>query len=71
MNNSILDLVKKAHDAEELVSLAKEAGLDLNLEEAKQYFAKADQEVSAEDLEQVAGGAGQNDELDFSIVARF
>ena len=71
MNNNILDLAKKAHDAEELISLAKEAGLDLTLEEAKRYFAKADQEISAEDLEQVAGGAGQNDDLDFNIVARF
>lgn len=74
MNNTILELAKKASSAEELISLAKEAGLDLVLEEAMQYFAKAGHEISDADIEQVTGGVAVNKagiDLDLGIVARF
>ena len=66
--NNILDLAKKAQNAEELISLAKEAGIDLKPEEAKQYFAKANLEICDENLEQVAGGV---DALAVGTVFRF
>jgi len=66
MANNIAELAKKAQNVEELISLAKEAGIELALEEAKSYFAQA--AISDQDLESITGGAAVN-EVKISDVA--
>ena len=54
-----LTKAKQAKSAEELLTLAKESGMDLSEEQAKKAFAALNQqgELSDEELEQVAGGS--------------
>ena len=71
MMNKIAELARKAQNVEELISLAKEAGIELALEEAKKLFAQ----VSDEGLADVAGGSvgdvAKNLPTDFSPMAYF
>ena len=73
MANNIAELARKAQNVEELISLAKEAGIELMLEEAKSYFAQA--AVSDQDLESVMGGtaatADETTDVNRHIVARW
>ena len=54
MAKNIAELAQKAQNVEELIALAKEAGIELALEEAKKFFSQAC--LNDEDLEKVSGG---------------
>ena len=58
MNQELLEKVKEAKSAEELLSLAKENGVELTEDEAAGYFAQLHKsgELSDEELDNVAGG---------------
>ena len=58
MNQELLEKAKEAKSAEELLSLAKENGVELTKDEAEEYFAQMHQsgELSDEELDNVAGG---------------
>ena len=54
---------KAAKSAEELIALAKENGLELTEEEAKNYFEQwhKEGEIADDELENVSGGCGDDD----------
>ena len=54
MAKNIAELALKAQNVEELIALAKEAGIELALEEAKKFFSQAC--IDDQDLENVSGG---------------
>ena len=58
LNSELLEKAKQACTAEEIVSLAKENGVELTEEEAKEYFEQLHKsgELSDEELDSVAGG---------------
>ena len=58
----LLGQAKEAKSAEELMSLAKENGMELTKEEAEAYFAQLNKsgELSDEELDNVAGGGCHN-----------
>ena len=59
LNKELLEKAKNAENAEELVAIAKENGIELTAEEAKTYFAKLNTksgELSDDELDNVAGG---------------
>lgn len=58
----LLEQAKKAKSAEELMSLAKENGMELTKEEAEAYFVQLNKsgELSDEELDNVAGGGCHN-----------
>ena len=58
----LFEQAKEAKSAEELVSLAKENGMELTEEEAAAYFAQLNKsgELSDEELDNVAGGGCHN-----------
>ena len=58
----LFEKAKEAKSAEELVSLAKENGMELTEEEAAAYFAQLNKsgELSDEELDNVAGGGCHN-----------
>lgn len=58
MNQELLEKVKEAKSAEELLSLAKENGVELTEDEAAEYFAQLNKsgELSDEELDNVSGG---------------
>ncbi len=58
----LLEQAKEAKSAEELMSLAKENGVELTKEEAEAYFAQLNKsgELSDEELDNVAGGGCHN-----------
>lgn len=60
-NNELMEKAKEAKSAEELMSLAKENGVELTAEEAASYFAQLNKsgELSDEELDNVAGGGCQ------------
>ena len=57
-NTELLEKAKEAKSAEELLSLAKENGIEMTDEEGAAYFAqmKKNGELSDEELDNVAGG---------------
>ncbi len=64
-----LELMEKAKQAEsvkELMSIAKENGIELSTEEAETYFGKMNQsgELSDEELDDVAGGGCSGEKPD-------
>lgn len=54
----IIEKAKRAKSAEELTALAKENGIELTEDEAKEYFERLNKsdELSDEELDNVAGG---------------
>ena len=59
----LIEKAKEAKSPEELITLAKENGTEITLEEAANYFAKLNQktgDVADEELENVAGGGCYN-----------
>ena len=58
MDKELFEKAKGAKSAEELLSLAKENGMELTEEEAAAYFAQLNKsgELSDEELDNVAGG---------------
>ena len=58
----LFEQAKEAKSAEELLSLAKENGMELTEEEAAAYFAQLNKsgELSDEELDNVAGGGCHN-----------
>ncbi len=58
LNSELLEKAKQAGTAEEILSLAKENGVELTEEEAKEYFEQLHRsgELSDEELDNVAGG---------------
>ena len=59
LNEKLLEKAKDAKNAEELVAIAKENGIELTAEEAKSYFAKLNSktgELNDDELDNVAGG---------------
>ena len=58
----LLEQAKEVKSAEELMSLAKENGMELTKEEAEAYFAQLNKsgELSDEELDNVAGGGCHN-----------
>lgn len=58
MSKSLYEQARGAKSAEELISLAKTAGIDLGEENAKQLFAQLNRsgELSDDELNNVAGG---------------
>lgn len=62
MNNELFEKAKEAKSAEELMSLAKENGVELTKEETEAYFAQLNKsgELSDEELDNVAGGGCHN-----------
>ncbi len=60
-NTELLEKAKEAKSAEELLSLAKENGMELTEGEAEEYFTQLNKsgELSDEELDNVAGGGCQ------------
>ena len=59
MNQELVNKARKAKSVEELLALAKENGIELTTEQAKEYFAQLNPtkgELSDDELEDVAGG---------------
>lgn len=56
----ITEKAKQARSAEELVSLAKENGIELPDDKAREYFERLNEssELSDEELDNVSGGCG-------------
>ena len=65
MEKNIAELALKAQNVEELIVLAKEAGVELALEVAKKFFAQTC--VEDQELENVSGGVNSEDQV-FNIV---
>lgn len=61
LSKELLEKAKEAKSAEELMSFAKENGVELASEEAEEYFARLNKsgELSDEELGNVAGGGCQ------------
>ena len=61
-NTELLEKAKEAKSTEELLTLAKENGVELTKEEAEAYFAQLNKsgELSDEELDNVAGGGCHN-----------
>ncbi len=60
-NKELLQKAKEAKSAEELMTIAKENGVELTEEEASEYFARLNVsgELADEELDNVAGGGCQ------------
>ena len=59
LSKELLAKAKEAKSIEELIALAKENGIELTVEKAKEYFAKLNaknEELSDEELDNVSGG---------------
>ena len=59
LNEKLLEKAKEAKTVEELAAIAKENGIELTAEEAKNYFAKLNLkagELADDELDNVAGG---------------
>ena len=59
MNQELVNKARKAESVEELLALAKENGIELTNEQAKEYFAQLNPtkgELSDDELDAVAGG---------------
>ena len=59
MNQELVNKARKAESVEDLLALAKENGIELTNEQAKEYFAQLNPtkgELSDDELEDVAGG---------------
>ena len=59
MNKEMLEKAKTAKNVEELLALAKENGVEITEEQAKEYFEKFNTkfgELADEELDNVAGG---------------
>ena len=59
LNDKLFEKAKNAKSVEELVAIAKENGVELTAEEAKNYFAQLNQkngELDDDELDNVAGG---------------
>ena len=64
MNQELVNKARKAESVEELLALAKENGIELTNEQAKEYFAQLNPtkgELSDDELDDVSGGGcGEN-----------
>ena len=57
MTNEILEKLKAAKSVEELVEIAKANGAEITEQDAQKLFSQiSDDELSDEDLEEIAGG---------------
>ena len=59
MNQELVNKARKAESVEELLALAKENGIELTNEQAKEYFAQLNPtkgELSDDELDDVSGG---------------
>ncbi len=56
----LIEKAKQAKSSEELITLAKENGIDISNDEAEEYFERLNNsgELSDEELDNVAGGCG-------------
>ncbi len=62
----MIENAKACKTEEELLSLAKDNGIEMTEEQAKEYFAKlnpANGELSDEELDNVSGGCGRHTEI--------
>ena len=62
-NAEMIEKAKAAKSAEELITLAKDNGVEMTADEAATYFAQLNPksgELSDDDLDNVAGGACQS-----------
>ena len=58
----MLDKAAQCETAEQLIALAKEAGIEITKTEAEAYLAELENcELDAADLDKVAGGTGNDD----------
>ena len=65
LNKELLEKAKTATSAEELLALAKENGIEMTEEEAKEYFSKLNTktgELADDELDNVSGGCSSGDE---------
>ncbi|XWN30184.1 MAG: Nif11-like leader peptide family RiPP precursor [Devosia sp.] len=69
-NKKLLDEAQgKSTGIESLVSLAKERGYDFTVDEVKEYIrAESQHELSDEDLDAIAGGAGQGSSAKTAVM---
>ena len=66
-----IELASKCQTPEELIELAKEAGIELTKEEAQAYLDELENmELDKETLENVAGGGKHNTEMSEKINAK-
>ena len=66
-----IELASKCQTPEELIKLAKEAGIELTKEEAQAYLDELENmELDKETLENVAGGGRHNTEMSEKINAK-
>lgn len=59
MDEALIERLKGAKSVEEILSYAKESGVSLTEEQAKEIFAQVSVALSDDDLEEVAGGAAK------------
>lgn len=73
MSKNLFEQAKSAKSAEELMSIAKTAGVDMGEENAKQLFGRLHQsgELADEELDSVAGGGCKSEEVDIYQGRRF
>ena len=65
-NTEMIEKAKAAKSAEELITLAKENGVDMTADEAATYFAQLNPksgELDDDDLETIAGGGCNSDQI--------
>lgn len=67
--NEMIAKAGKAASAEELIEMAKAEGVELTAEEAEQYFKflHGSRELTDEELDQVAGGKGDDPKPKFTV----
>ena len=62
ITKEMMEKAEQCKTAEELIALAKTAGLEITKTEAEAYFAELDDfELNTDALNKVAGGTGNND----------
>ena len=72
MANEIMEKLKAAKSAEELLEIAKANGKELTAEQAKMLFdgLRGGGELSDEDLDKVAGGAADEEWLSIKLKVK-
>ena len=71
LRKELLAKAKEAKSVEELLAFAKENGIELTDEKAKEYFTKLNtksEELSDEELDNVSGGCGNSDHFGGIII---
>lgn len=68
MNMDMYNKARSAASPEELLKIAEEYGVKMDLNQAKEYFSQLSGEISDSELEEVAGGCGDSGKKDNRVL---